>query len=31
MRIDANDGRSRLAFADRELDPERFPFPEPAP
>jgi RimJ/RimL family protein N-acetyltransferase len=30
MRIDANDGRSRLAFADRQLDPERFPFAEPA-
>ena len=31
LRIDANDGRARLAFADRDLDPERFPFAEPAP
>ena len=31
LRIDANDGRGRLAFADRDLDPVRFPFAEPAP
>jgi hypothetical protein len=30
LRIDANDGRACLALADRVLDPERFPFADPA-